>query len=208
MADAPKIRVLGFFSKFKKVGDGMRQVDYVRFSPAQALNTQITEERVEKMRPPETDPDDDQPNRALKRLYMEEMWTSIGPAYEAWQKGLEIPAEGTPLAAWSGVTRDQADALRKAGVFTIEDLASLEDNKLQRIPLPNAREMRGLAKRFLDNGEDVNTAERLNDLEAKNTALQEQLEAAMQLLEEQAGASQRGPGRPKKQEAAEVTEAA
>ena len=28
-------------------------------------------------------------------------WATIGPAYEAWKRGSEIPQDGTPLAAWS-----------------------------------------------------------------------------------------------------------
>jgi len=187
MADELRVKVLGFFSKYKRdsATGNMREIDFVRFSPAQALNGQITEERVDFLRPPEdVDADEDTPNKALKRTYMMALWQSIGPAYEAWKKGYEIPESGTPLSAWAGITRDQADALRKIDIRTIEDLASLDDNKLNRVPMPNARELRSLAQKYLTTGDDTRTADRLNDLEKKNEALAEQLQAAMALLQE------------------------
>lgn len=199
MADM-RIKVLGFFTKYKrdKTTGEQRGVDFVRFSPAQALNTQITEERVEALRPKgDTDPDDDQPNRALKRTYMDAMWSVIGPAYEAFKAGYAIPESGTPLAAWSGITKDQAEAVRKIGINTLEDLASLEDGKLNRLPMPNGRDLRNLARKYLETGDDTKTAERLADLEKQNTALSERLEAAMALLEEQTAPKRR----PKKDEA-------
>lgn len=208
MASDLKVKVLSFFTKFKRdpaTGE-TRGVDYVRFSPAQALNTQITEERVESLRPKDDrDADDDQPNRALKRMYMDAMWSVIGPAYEAWKQGFEIPENGTPLAAWAGITGDQANALRKIGINTVEELASLEDNKLQRVPMPNAREIRGLAQKFIATGDDTRTAERLNEMEKQNALLAERLAAATEMLEELTKPSpKRGPGRPKKEEAEEA----
>lgn len=199
MAEAPKIKVLGFYTRYgkdPKTGARSRAIDYVEFAPAQALNAQITSERVEFLRPPESDDsDDDTPNRALSRQYMDALWSVIGPAYDAWKKGYEIPSTGTALAAWSGVTRDQAEALRKGGIYTVEDLSSLDDNKLNRIPMPNAREVRDLARKYLDTGDGTRMAERVTDLEEK-------LAAAMELLEQQAASEpKRGPGRPRKEEA-------
>lgn len=189
MADVPMIRVLGFYTKYgkdPKTGDKNRAIDYVEFAPAQALNAQSTTERVEFLRPKFTDDDDDTPQKATKRLHMEAIWSVIGPAYEAWKKGYEIPTSGTPLAAWAGVTSDQANALRKLAIYTVEDLATLSDDKFPRVPMPNVREVRDLARRYLDTGEDTRTAERLNDLEKSNAALAEQLAAAVALLGEQA----------------------
>jgi hypothetical protein len=187
MADDLRVKVLGFFSKYKRdpATGNMREIDFVRFSPAQALNGQITEERVDFLRPSDdVDLDDDTRNRALKRTYMMALWQSIGPAYNAWKKGMEIPETGTPLSAWAGVTRDQAEALRKMDIRTVEELSSLDDSKLNRIPMPNARDVRDLARKFLTMGDDTRTADRLNELEKRNEALAEQLQAAMALLEE------------------------
>jgi hypothetical protein len=200
MADAPMIRVLGFKTKYgknPKTGENNREIDYVEFAPAQALNAQSTVERVDFLRPKFTDNDDDTPNMATKKLHMEAIWSVIGPAYEAWKKGFEIPTSGTPLAAWAGVTSDQANALRKLAIYTVEDLASLSDDKFPRVPMPNVREVRDLARRYLDTGEDTRTAERLNDLEKSNAALAEQLAAAVALLSEQAA-------KPKRQKQAEA----
>lgn len=189
MADnAPRIRVLGFYTKYatdKKTGERNRAIDYVEFAPAQALNAQSTTERVEFLRPNFTEDDDDNPLKATKRMHMEAIWSAIGPAYEAWKKGFEIPTDGTPLAAWAGITADQANALRKLAIYTVEDLASLTDDKFARVPMPNVRQVRDLARKYLASDGDTKTAERLNDLESSNKALSEQLEAAMELLKEQ-----------------------
>lgn len=185
MAEQPQIKVLGFFTKYTRTHPQGK--DYVRFSPAQALNAQITEERVSALQPKEEDFEDEdgQPNRAAKRSYMHALWSEIGPAYEAWKNGHEIPTSGMPLAAWAGVTKEQADVMRKIGIVTVEELSTLEDGKLTRLPMPNAREVRDLARKYLSTGDDTKTSERLADLEKSNAALQEQLAAAMELLEEQ-----------------------
>lgn len=190
MAESPKVKVLGFYTRYmkdKKTQERTRAVDYVSFAPSQAMNSQATNERVEFLRPKFTEDDDDNPNKATKRMYMEALWSSIGPAYDAWKKGFEIPTQGTPLAAWAGVTADQATELRKIGIFTVEELASLPDDKFSRIPVPNTREVRDLARKYLSSDGDTRTAERLNALEGQNKALQEQLQAAISLLEEKAG---------------------
>lgn len=203
MAEAPKIRVLGFSTKYHRNPKTGEQVahDYVEFAPAQALNAQTTVERVEFLRPKLTEHDAaEDENKALKRLYMEAIWSVIGPAYEAWKKGFEIPKEGTPLAAWAGVTSDQANALRKIAIYTVEDLASLNDDKFRIVPMPNVREVRDLARKYLETDGDTKTAARLSDLEKSNAALKEQLEAAVALLQEQA--KEKAPKRQKQAEAA------
>lgn len=200
MAEQPQIKVLGFFTKYTRAHPN--GVDYARFSPAQALNAQITEERVNALKPKEEDFEDEdgQPNRAAKRTYMQALWSEIGPAYDAWKKGHEIPTSGMPLAAWAGVTKEQADVMRKIGLNTVEELSTLEDGKLTRLPMPNAREVRDLARKYLSTGDDTQMAERMSEVEKANAELREQLAAAMELLEEQT----KGKRRPK----AEQSEAA
>lgn len=207
MAETPQIKVLGFFTKYRKnKGTGeMTGVDYVRFSPAQALNAQITEERVNALRPKDTDDFEEeggQPNRAAKRVYMDALWSVIGPAYDAWKLGHEIPATGMPLAAWAGVTKEQADVLRKIGLNTVEELSTLEDSKLTRLPMPNAREVRDLARKYLSTGDDTQMAERMSEVEKANAELREQLAAAMELLEEHTKGARKPKASEKQSEAA------
>jgi hypothetical protein len=91
-------------------------------------------------------------NEAIKRLAPNDKrpgaieWAVIGPAYEAWKKGNETPLNGTPLHAWSGVSREMADALKKFNIFTIEDLADFPDHQMAKIPIPQLREWRNRAK--------------------------------------------------------------
>ena len=188
MSELPKVRVLNFYTRYmpdRKTGNRTRAVDYVEFAPAQAMNAHSTTERVEFLRPNfPADDDDESPSKASKKAYMEALWSVIGPAYDAWKKGFAIPEQGTPLAAWAGVTADLANALRKIGILTVEDLASLADDKFTRVPIPNVREVRDLARKYLSSDGDTKTAERLTALEDQNKALQDQLEAAMELLKE------------------------
>lgn len=76
-------------------------------------------------------------------------WRQIEPHYRAWKSGQAMPEAGTPLAAWNGVSPEQADVLRTRGVKTVEDVASLTDTHIGGIPLPGMRTLVEMAKRFL-----------------------------------------------------------
>lgn len=82
-------------------------------------------------------------------------WSVIGPAYEAWKKGNETPLNGTPLHAWSGVSREMADALKKFNIYTIEDLADFPDHQMAKLPIPQLREWRNRAKAWRE-AQDTN----------------------------------------------------
>lgn len=77
-------------------------------------------------------------------------WDVVGPAYEAWKKGQSLPVDGMPLEAWPGLTAEQAEALRRMNLFSLEDFASASDAVLQRAPFPNIRVMQQNARRYLE----------------------------------------------------------
>jgi hypothetical protein len=124
-------------------------------------------------------------------------WAVIGPAYEAWKKGNATPLSGTPLHAWSGVSREMADALKKVNIFTIEDLADFPDHQMAKIPIPQLREWRNRAKawREAQSANDVGDklAARDRKIEEQNGLigdLQEQMREMQQALAEmKAGAT-------------------
>lgn len=52
--------------------------------------------------------------------------------YDAFKNRVEKPLEGTPLAEWPVITRSQAEELAFINVKTVEQLADMADNHLQR----------------------------------------------------------------------------
>jgi hypothetical protein len=124
-------------------------------------------------------------------------WAVIGPAYEAWKKGNETPLNGTPLHAWSGVSREMADALKKFNIYTIEDLADFPDHQMAKLPIPQLREWRNRAKAWREaqatNEIGDKLASRDRKIEEQNgliSDLQEQMRDALrQIAEMKAGAA-------------------
>ncbi|MDS1142392.1 hypothetical protein RE432_18315 [Pusillimonas sp. SM2304] len=126
-------------------------------------------------------------------------------SWEAFQRGVELAQEGTPLEEWNLVSRSQVKELKHVGVATVESLASVSDANLQKMG-PGYTQLRNRAQQYLDSSKD----------DAKATALARELEAAnerIRLLEEANAAlkeaatetkddakAKRGPGRPPKEE--------
>lgn len=76
-------------------------------------------------------------------------WDCLKPAYEAWKAGQEIPLNGTPLSAWSGVNPQQADILKARDIKTIEDVAEMTDAHMSKIGIPDIRYLRDQAKAWV-----------------------------------------------------------
>lgn len=120
-----------------------------------------------------------------------ERWKVIGPAYDAYKAGLDTPDTGTPLAAWSGVTADQAGLLKRLGLRTVEDVAAMSESTAVKLPFPNARKLAGLAQSFLDGKSKADADAMIADMREKMLAMEEML--AEQIAEK------RKPGRPRKE---------
>ena len=116
----------------------------------------------------------------------------IGPAYEAWKKGQELPVEGTPLQAWSAVTPEQVQMFKAMGIHTVEEVRDMSENALQGLRFPNARDMPKLAHDFLESGDLTARDKRIADLEKQIEAMAEMMDAKPK--------TKRGPGRPRKDE--------
>lgn len=54
-------------------------------------------------------------------------------AYAAWQKGEEIPLNGTPIKGWQLLSPAQQEAVIRANVLTVEDLAQINGESSTRI---------------------------------------------------------------------------
>lgn len=209
----PLVRVLGFHQTFERVavkGDPLKddidargfkvdekgkrvlqnaEVDWVTYAPSHAPLSTSTTERIRHLRPSQELLDDG--DKGEKAAFMQARWEAIEPAYDAWKAGHELPTNGMPLAHWPGVTAAMADVLRQYGIRTVEEVRDLGDGHLEKIRLPNMREMRNSARSFLENVRASEASqrevERDNEVEALKEALKEQnerLEAAMALLEQ------------------------
>ena len=176
---------------------GKDPVDKVLLAPAgAAFEKTRTWHAIKDIKPAE-----DADNNVKESLNYQAMlgrWETIGPLYEAWKKGQELPETGTPLEAWGGVTAEQVAALKAMGIRTVEDVAEMGDRAAEQLRMPNARKLPELAKSFLGN---TDMAAR----DAENAELKERIAAMEEMLAEKMNEDapkKRGPGRPKKAEAA------
>ncbi len=221
---SPLIRVLGFETRYAtlpakgdplndnldrsgfKIDDKGKRVldhveeDWVTFAPSQSPLNAHTTERVRHMMPTQEIIEGE---NGEKSRFMIAKWSQIEPHYDAWKKGNELPVSGTPLSMWPNISSGMADVFKQNGIRTVEEVAGLMESQLEKIRLPNMRDLRTMAQKFLENQGAAEVAEREAARDARIESLQEQLEAAMALLEEKA-AEKEAPrrGRPPKQEEA------
>ncbi len=173
-----------------------RARDMVEYGPiGQAGRTQICE-RIDIISSPQKVAGQNPSVQAAQVL-----WNFIKPRYEAWKSNQDLPATGTPLAAWNHLTQTQAEVLRVNGVRSVEDVALLTDTHIHRIPIPNLRSIIEAAKKFLES-KDVNKF-------TSEMAAKDEMIAALTLRVDQLAdmvanpeTPKRGPGRPPKEQAA------
>ena len=96
--------------------------------------------------------------------------------YKAFIEGTEAPLKGTAITEWSVISRSRAADLQSMRIRTVEDLANLGDDAIQRIGM-GARDLVAKAKMFLES-QDTNA-----DLKKENNELREQLNALAEKVE-------------------------
>lgn len=167
-----------------------KAVDYVRISQrGEAADRIVAHHRVKDLTPSaKTNPESMSGRAMLAR------WEVIGPAYEAWKAGTEIPDDGTPLGAWSHITPAMAEHLKRMHILTVEHVRDMSDEEAARLPFPDSRKLPKLAADFLSGKDKADMARENEELKERMAALEEFLEAKM--AEEP---KKRGPGRPPKQ---------
>lgn len=181
MSEIIRIDVERFFTKYtpdpsdpaKMIG-----VDYCSYGPFGALDRSKTVERVSRLSAVQADGDSDNLAVQMARI----RWECIRPKYEAWKEGREIPATGTPLAAWNLLQAEDADILRTHRIFTVEDVAALSDAHLQRIAIPNGRSIVQQAKLFLQSADTNRAATEMAKMSDRMAALEAELAEAKAAL--------------------------
>jgi len=112
----------------------LRSVDYVRWT-RKGSNGATTDEKIARL--------------SKKRDgFSDPIWDALQPYYDAWKKGQEAPANGTPLAAWPGCSPEMAESLKLLHLLTVEDVADMNEATLERVGM-GARAMRDQARAFV-----------------------------------------------------------
>jgi len=125
--------------------------------------------RVDKLRPPASISDNAETKQAMNAR-----WEKIGPAYKAWKAGNEIPVDGTPLAAWPGLTKQQLEVLRHAQIRTIEELIDMGETAAS-LPIPGGRKLPELAADFMANKQKAAVMDELAAANARIAQMEEML---------------------------------
>jgi hypothetical protein len=111
----------------------------------------------------------DSGNPAIQMAH--DIWERIQPAYRAFKAGQELPEDGTPLAAWNGVSPEQAIVLKTKGLRTVESVADMGDGMLERIGLPGMRDIIRGAKSWLEARDQNKVATKLQHDEREREVL-------------------------------------
>jgi hypothetical protein len=134
----------------------------------------------------------------------------LKPFLDAWEKEQETPDDGTPLDTWPRLDVAMVASLREAGIYSVEMLAGVPDNRLGSIGM-GGRVLRDQAIAYL---ESIKGNSQTNALIAENNELKERMarmEAALAEIKRTDAESgsdampepqKRGPGRPPKNAAA------
>lgn len=207
----PTIRVMQFKTEFRrnKQTKEPEAIDWVEYAPVHSMQNTRIWSRVDHMRPPEQPFEHD--DEGDRMAFIRHRWEMIEKAYKAWKNEEEFPVDGTPLGMWPGINPDQADAFRKVGILTIEDVATMPDALMSKIPMPNVRTLKTAAGVFLDATDRAAVADEVADQREKIANLQEQLSAAMELIgkgDTAPAAAKRGKAKAKSEDPGEQSEEA
>lgn len=179
------IIVTGFRQTY---GTDGKAIDWVKWVPIHSPQTMGNEDRVDHMNP-ENIKHREGANNSEKVAYMTAIWRDIEPAYNAWKEGREIPLNGTPLAAWPGITPEQAEIFRLTGIRTVEAVRDMTEMQRAKVRLPHAKELQELARAFLENSDAAKAAQREAEKDRKIAEMAERMAAMEAMLAEQMGGS-------------------
>lgn len=182
------ILITGFAQKYGKGPEGqLIPVDWVTWVPLHAPQSMSNTERVDRLNPANIknrEGGEDSELMGMKEQHMSAIWSEIEPAYAAWKEGREVPLNGTPLAAWPGITPEQAEIFRLAAVRSVEQVRDMSDTVRSKVRLPNVRELQELARIFLENSGAAAAAEREAAKDRQIAEMAERMEAMEAMLEQ------------------------
>ena len=83
------------------------------------------------------------------------------------------------MAAWSGVTVDQASLLKTRGIRTVEEVRDMGESTFTKLPFPNARKLPELAAAFLKGESAAAKDKKISDMEEQMAVMEEMLSEAI-----------------------------
>lgn len=197
----PAIYVTKFWTKYREDPNNpekMVEEDWVAWVKKGDQTGAETREAIKRLAP---NPKRGQPARIE--------WMIIEEPYKAWKAGEEMPVNGTPLAAWNGVSRELANELKKFHCYTIEDIADFPDHNVNKVPIPGFRDLIKKAKAWQEakSTSDVGAAlaqrdERISQQESEMAEMRKSMSemqaqmAAMQRMQGNAAAVLSGEAPP------------
>lgn len=178
----------------------LREVDWVAYSPIGSLQKTMNTEAISRLSCVQPLSGKAAHNPAVMMAHAR--WNAIKPAYDAWKAGREVPLDGTPLAAWNGVSSEQAELFRMKGVRTVEAVAGLTDTHRQTMGIPGLHDIIENAKRFMTAQDKSAVTTALAQKDAEIAQLRAQMEELIEMVKEAKADDAAEPkrrGRPPKQ---------
>ena len=183
--ETKRIEVIGPDGKpkesFEPTGK-LREVDWCAYSPIGSAQKTVLTESISRLSSVQPLGGKGENNPAVQMAHLR--WEAIRPAYEAWKAGREVPIDGTPLAAWNGISPEQAELFRMKGVRTVEGIAGLTDTHKQSMGVPGLHNMIENARRFLTAQDKSAVTNALAQKDAEVAALRDQLSTQSEQIAE------------------------
>lgn len=137
----------------------------------------------------------------------EQTWAELlAPQLKAFEDGTKAPNNETPFEAWAKLDIAQVASLQASGIHSIEQLAGCPDAQIHLLGIGGAT-LKKQAQAFLEMSKGIDRTDellaRLDNLQAQNDAMREQMAKLVPSAEQAAEVSaadpvKRGPGRPPK----------
>lgn len=110
---------------------------------------------------------------AARQQRLPQAWVEMyKQSYERWKQGTDAVVDGTPIKGWPSLSAGAQEAVIRAGILSVEDLAQLPDSELGRIGM-GAQGYKQKAAAWLAAANDIGkAAERLNAQEQKIAQLE------------------------------------
>jgi len=165
-------------------------VEYVNRVNDQGMPTSSIVDRVRSLDPANMRVDPTQ-GGGEKEMFFKSRWDQIEPFYTAWKEGNELPQNGTPLVLWAGLTAEQANVFKLAGIRSVEEIRDMSASDESRVRLPNVGDIKRMAGLYLkSSGAAAGAAreaakdEQIAQMAERMAAMEELLRAATEIQDD------------------------